>query len=77
MLGYLLIGVLLGMISAGISLFLGVSVMWALTIYVIAGIFGVFLSASIVHIGSIFFKGDTGDTWSSDTNCHFRLPRFF
>ena len=77
MLGYLLIGVLLGMICAGISLLLGVSVLWALGIYVIAGLFGVVLSASIVHIWSRSFKGDTENTWSSDTNCHFRLPNFF
>lgn len=77
MLGYLLIGVLLGMISAGISLFLGVSILWALAIYVIAGIFGVFFSATIVHVWSRFLKDDAVDTWSSDTNCHFRLTRFF
>jgi hypothetical protein len=77
MLGYLLIGVLLGMISAGISLLLGGSVLWALAIYVIAGISGVVLSAAIVHVWSRLFKDDTVDTWSSDTNCNFRLPSFF
>ena len=77
MLGYLLIGVLLGMISAGISLFLGVVYYLGACHLRVAGLLGSFLSAAIVYIWSRSFKGDIEDTWLSDTNCHFRLPDCF
>jgi Zn-dependent protease with chaperone function len=48
-LGYLIVGMLLGTISAAICLFLGSSLLWALVIYSIVGGLGTFLSAAIVY----------------------------
>ncbi len=48
-LGHLIMGMLLGMISAAISLFFWASLLWALAIYSIVGILGTLLSAAIVY----------------------------
>ncbi len=45
--GYLIIGILLGTISAAISLFMGSSVLWAIVIYCAVGGLGTFISAAI------------------------------
>jgi len=53
-LGYVIVGMLLGMISAAISLFLGASLLWALVIYSAVGGLGTLLSAAIVYALSRF-----------------------
>jgi hypothetical protein len=48
-LGYLIVGMLLGMIAAAISLFLGSSLLWALIMYSVVGGLGTLLLAAIVY----------------------------
>lgn len=58
-LGYAINGMLLGMISAAISLFLGSSVLWPLVVYTAAGSLGVLLSAAIVYVLSKLSESGT------------------
>jgi Zn-dependent protease with chaperone function len=53
-LGHVIIGMVLGMISAAISLFLGSSLLWALVMYSVVGGLGILLSAAIVYALSRF-----------------------
>jgi len=48
-LGHVILGMVLGMISAAISLFLGSSLVWAFVMYVAMGGLGSLLSAAIVY----------------------------
>ena len=48
-LGHIILGMVLGMISAAISLFLGSSLVWALVMYVAMAGLGILLSAAIVY----------------------------
>lgn len=48
-LGHVILGMVLGMISAAISLFLGSSLLWALVMYSVMGGLGILLSAAIVY----------------------------
>ncbi len=43
------IGVIIGAISAAVSLVLGYSVLWSLFVYSAAGILGMLLSATIIY----------------------------
>lgn len=49
-LGHVILGMVLGMISAAISLFLGSSLVWALVMYVAMGGLGILLSAAIIYV---------------------------
>lgn len=48
-LGHIILGMVLGIISAAISLFLGSSLVWALVMYVAMGGLGTLLSAAIAY----------------------------
>lgn len=49
-LGHVILGMVLGMIFAAISLFLGSSLLWALVMYSVVGGLGILLSAAIVYV---------------------------
>jgi len=53
-LGHVILGMVLGMIFAAISLFLGSSLLWALVMYSVVGGLGILLSAAIVYALSRF-----------------------
>jgi membrane protein YdbS with pleckstrin-like domain len=57
---YLIVGVLIGAVSAGISLFLGYSVWWSIVVYSAAGALSMFLSAAVVVIWPKLLKVFSG-----------------
>lgn len=75
-LGHLIIGILIGVISAAVSLFLGSSIVWALFIYVAAGCLGLLLSAFIAFVRSVLSESDTVNTRLPSISSHFWFLNF-
>lgn len=63
--GYLVTGILTGLVSAAISLLLGSSVLWALVVYAAAGSLGVLISAAIAYVRSELSGSSDVNTTSS------------